>query len=474
MDIGESSTAMASCALEGGCPTDYLAISLSLLSIILLLTWSTLPLLIHKVPCPRGSSFWLPAIQVFASFNLLLSIVMSLNFLKFRRRHWWQSCYVWAVWVEGPLGFGLLLSGRIVQAFKLYYIFVKRRLPPIRSYIFLPLILVPWIAGSALIQLKKPLNHRCHMGTRWIIPFVCLHAVYVAALVGFTGAIHHIEFRFHELKDLWRGILVSSSSIGIWITAYILNEVHEDIAWLQVVSRFLLLVMTSVLVLAFFSISSSQPLLSQMSLKKKEPREFETMGQALGIPNSGPLLQMEPNPVIDPNEPLDRLLLNKRFRQSFMAFADSCLAGESVHFYDEVYELDKIPVDDSVRRIYMARHVIEKYIIAGATMEVNISHRSRQEILTTLDLAHPDLFKNALYELVQLMKMNLAKDYWSSMFFLKLKEEISMSTVGHELEQVTGCNFSPRLSAVHGVDDPFHQEHPSNDSGCNSHDSDLQ
>ena len=38
-------------------------------------------------------------------------------------------------------------------------------------------------------------------------------------------------------------------------------------------------------------------------------------------------------------------------------------------------------------------------------MEVNISHRSRQEILTTADLAHSDLFNNALNELLQLMKM---------------------------------------------------------------------
>jgi hypothetical protein len=38
-------------------------------------------------------------------------------------------------------------------------------------------------------------------------------------------------------------------------------------------------------------------------------------------------------------------------------------------------------------------------------MEVNISHRRRQEILTTTDLAHPDLFNNALNELLQLMKM---------------------------------------------------------------------
>ena len=43
----------------------------------------------------------------------------------------------------------------------------------------------------------------------------------------------------------------------------------------------------------------------------------------------------------------------------------SCLAGESVHFYEEALELNEIPVDDSVRRIYMARHIIDKYIVAG-------------------------------------------------------------------------------------------------------------
>jgi len=46
------------------------------------------------------------------------------------------------------------------------------------------------------------------------------------------------------------------------------------------------------------------------------------MSQALGIPDSGVLAQSEPISRIDPNEPLDKLLMNKRFRQSFMAFAD--------------------------------------------------------------------------------------------------------------------------------------------------------
>ena len=38
-------------------------------------------------------------------------------------------------------------------------------------------------------------------------------------------------------------------------------------------------------------------------------------------------------------------------------------------------------------------------------MEVNLSHKTRQEILTTQDLTHPDLFKNALNEVMQLIKM---------------------------------------------------------------------
>ncbi|KAK9191745.1 hypothetical protein WN943_020360 [Citrus x changshan-huyou] len=417
------------CAVKGGCPTDYIALAIASLFFILLLARFILPFVVHKVPRTKSSGFWIP---------------LSDNFLKFQRRRWWQSCYIWGVWIEGPLGFGLLMSCRIAQAFQLYYIFVRKHLPPIRSYVFLPLVLMPWLIAATL---------------------------YVASLVGFMAAIRHIEFRFDELRDLWQGIIVSASSIGLWVFAYLLNEIHDDISWLQVASRFLLLVMGGILVVVFFSISSSEPLLSQISLRKREPKEFETMGQALGIPDSGLLLRREPTPVIDPNEPLDKLLLNKKFRQSFMAFADSCLAGESVHFFEEVHEHGKIPVDDHVRRIYMARHIIEKYIVAGASMEVNISHRTRQEILTTSNLARPDLFNNAINELMQLVKMNLAKDYWSSMFFIKLKEEASMRATGHELEQM-GWNFSPRWSSVHCADDPFHDEQFSKGSEHSSHDLD--
>ncbi|WMV28995.1 hypothetical protein MTR67_022380 [Solanum verrucosum] len=71
-----------------------------------------------------------------------------------------------------------------------------------------------------LIQIKKPLNDRCHMGTLWIILVMGLHALYVVALIAFAGAVHHVEFRFHELNDLWRGILVSSASIGLFLSIF--------------------------------------------------------------------------------------------------------------------------------------------------------------------------------------------------------------------------------------------------------------
>ncbi|KAI3970352.1 hypothetical protein MKX01_023999 [Papaver californicum] len=450
------------CAVDGGCPSDYVAVSVAALSMFMLLSRLALPFLVHKTPTTKGSGFWLLWIQVFASLNLTLSLVMSVNFLKFERMHWWNSCYIWAGWVEGPCGFGLLMSCRFVQAFKLYYLFVKRRIPPIRTVVLLPLLLLPWLAAVALLHIKRPLNKRCHYSSQWLILMVGIHLLYIASIVAITRSLRHVEFRFHEFKDLMQGIVVSTIAVGVWVGAYVLNEVHEDIEWLQVTSRCFLLVTASVLVLAFYSISVSQPLLSQVSLRRRDRHEFETMSQALRIPDSGRVQQMEPILDIDSSEPLDKLLQNKRFRQSFMAFADSCLAGESVHFCDEVNELDMIPVNDPVRRIYMTRHIIEKYIRAGATTEVNISHRTRQGILDTLDLAHPGLFSNALNELMHLMKTNLAKDYWSSIFFLKYKEESNKQRDGLEfIDRVNAWDHSPRLSSVHGAaDDPFHQEQP--------------
>lgn len=68
---------------------------------------------------------------------------------------------------------------------------------------------------------------------------------------------------------------------------------------------------------------------------------------------------------------------------------------------------------------------------------------------------------------------NLAKDYWSSTFFMKLREEASMRTIHHGLED-SGWNFSPRLSSVHCTDDPFHHEHSPMDSASKHRDSGVQ
>ena len=50
----------------------------------------------------------------------------------------------------------------------------------------------------------------------------------------------------------------------------------------------------------------------------------------------------------------------------------SCYAGETLHFYEEVYEHGKIPEGDSIRRIYMARHIMEKFIVAGLVSNIHL------------------------------------------------------------------------------------------------------
>lgn len=55
--------------------------------------------------------------------------------------------------------------------------------------------------------------------------------------------------------------------------------------------------------------------------------------------------------------------------------------------------------------LFSELHLHLRLLLIGASMEVNISHHCRQDILTTTDLAHPQLFQNALAELMQLMKL---------------------------------------------------------------------
>lgn len=56
-----------------------------------------------------------------------------------------------------------------------------------------------------------------------------------------------------------------------------------------------------------------------------------------------------------------------------------------MYFYDEVQHFDKIPIQDSVRRIYMARHIIEKYIAAG-----KVNSYMKQILMVILNLPFKD------------------------------------------------------------------------------------
>ncbi|KAH9318493.1 hypothetical protein KI387_020262 [Taxus chinensis] len=443
---------------KAGSPTDYVAVAISAFTIFILICGTVFVRMVHKVPKIKTNQVQFFVLQTIASIIFLLSLMMSINLFKSGHRLFWQSCYLWAVWLEGPCGFGLLMSSRIAQAYRLYYLFVKRRLPPIKSYQLIPLILAPWLLLAAYVQAKRPFNLHCHLGKLWIIPVALLHVFYLSVLVGITWMIRNIEFKFDEFKDLVKGVTITLIFLGVWIAIYIANEVHhEETAWLMVASRFMLMLTANIMVLSFFLMSMSRPLFSQLSMRKRESDKFETMGQVLGVPDSGLLFPTGMPLHLD--EPIEKLLHQKKFRRSFMAFADSLMAGESVHFYDELHELNKIPIDDTTRRIYLAGHIIEQYISVDSPMEINISHQMRQEILNTTDLAHPDLFKNAVNEMLQMMRMNLEKDYWSSPFYLQFKEEAKADVEASEhLEDITSWDISPKVSSVHAADDPFHQD----------------
>ncbi|KAG9155501.1 hypothetical protein Leryth_009914 [Lithospermum erythrorhizon] len=115
---------MTNCAVNGGCISDYIAISISIRVGGIMKSTGSLASDEMDVLCNTHTRFHVLEavvlacmIQVFASFNLLLSLVdqtdssffskMALNFLK------------------------------------------ETFLPPVRSNRFLPLILLPWIASAA-------------------------------------------------------------------------------------------------------------------------------------------------------------------------------------------------------------------------------------------------------------------------------------------------------------------------------------
>jgi hypothetical protein len=125
----------------------------------------------------------------------------------------------------------------------------------------------------------------------------------------------------------------------------------------------------NVIVSCLFWIPVTRPLLAHMlhhpvlGAGRSNLKYDHSMGEALGVPNSG--LLVPPAAHISLDEPLESLLQHKRFRLSFLSFAESRIAGETVHFWDEVRELSKLSLTQQDRRVYMADHIIQKYIVNG-------------------------------------------------------------------------------------------------------------
>lgn len=71
------------------------------------------PFLIHKIPRTNGSGFWIPVIQVFGSFNLLLSIVVGYRFICF--------FYVFSAFIKWACFVGVLaLQPKLICFFSFY------------------------------------------------------------------------------------------------------------------------------------------------------------------------------------------------------------------------------------------------------------------------------------------------------------------------------------------------------------------
>eukprot|EP00249_Psilotum_nudum_P019836 c27440_g1_i1 orf=895-2289(-) len=444
------------CAQLGGCPSDYVAVGITAVSAFVIVCGTCFFIRIRELPQFRLKQLRLLVLQSMASITFLLAILMSRSVIRINDRKSWKSCYIWQVWLEGPLGYGLMMSCHVVRVYRHYHLFVRRHLPPLRSYQILLLLLVPWCAASIAIQIKRPpMTYKCRLQTSWTALLCMLHVSYVPLLLFGAWTIREIEFKFQEFQDLLKGVLICLTFLAMWTAIYIGSTFEkEKKTWLQAGSRFILILMGNAFVLSFLWIPVSRPLLGQLN-KRIDSEVYESVGQVLQVPHSGCLAT--PEIPLDMTQPLESLLTHKRFRQSFLSFAESRIAGEFVHFYNEVHELNKIPSSDTARRVYMAEHIIGMYIKVGAPMEINISHQMRHDILITEDLAGLNLFNLAICEAIRVMKLNLMNDYLQSAFFRQFQEIYSQDNL--QRNQYDGWVYdletSTSRSLIHEYDDPF-------------------
>ncbi|XP_024545466.1 regulator of G-protein signaling 1 [Selaginella moellendorffii] len=265
-----------------------------------------------------------------------------------------------------------------------------------------------YLVSSLAVSDHDKRSPTCQFNIRWELAVGSLYALYPAILLLATWKVRHIRFEFDEFKELLKAASICALMLG--------NLTFRSV---------------SVGVLFLFWIPIAKPVHDLFHGRRSNHR-YSTMGQALGVPVSGAISQ--PLIAFNFNRPLE-LLLEHRSR----------MAGEVVHFYSEVRELNKLQQQHQVvQRIYMAEHIIDKYIKSGWP-----------------------LFSEKCFAKLFKLLQNLSNDYWQSEYFQELKDELDADVesqqTGDDLEQqldVTATKRALRRLYDPTPDNPFDQGCP--------------
>jgi hypothetical protein len=109
---------------------------------------------------------------------------------------------------------------------------------------------------------------------------------------------------------------------------------------------------------------------------------------------------------------LSNVLQHPTSKLSFIEFAKRTKCVESVYFYLDVSEYTQIPCSDYL--IIRGRKLITKYIKAGSSMQVNISHTLVNKILESFDSNPIHCFDEAQMEVFNLMNRDIFPRYLQS------------------------------------------------------------
>ncbi|MQM11989.1 hypothetical protein Taro_044901 [Colocasia esculenta] len=100
-----------------------------------------------------------------------------------------------------------------------------------------------WCGGNDRLCIRAVYPFLVHKGSRMKFIGFWLTIVQIVGCFNLTlGLVMSINYLKSDEMHPWQSCYVWA---GLWVVAYVLNEVHEDIPWVQVTSRFLLLVMVS-------------------------------------------------------------------------------------------------------------------------------------------------------------------------------------------------------------------------------------